>query len=60
MESHLMERSAVWLFNDLLSAYDVWTTINGVDYKIIVQSVKCDEQETGVWKATITYTYSLI
>ena len=60
MKSHLMERSAVWQFNDLLGSYDVWTNINGVDYKIIVSDCKVDETETGVWEATVTYTYSLI
>lgn len=60
MKSHLMERSAVWQFNDLLGSYDVWTNINGVDYKIIVTDCKVDETETGVWEATVTYTYSLI
>lgn len=60
MKSHLMERSAVWQFNDLLGSYDVWANINGVDYKIIVTDCKVDETETGVWEATVTYTYSLI
>lgn len=60
MKSHLMERSAVWQFNDLLGSYDVWTNINGVDYKIIVTDCKVDETETGVWEATVTYIYSLI
>lgn len=60
MKSHLMERSAVWQFNDLLGSYDIWTNINGVDYKIIVTDCKVDETETGVWEATVTYTYSLI
>ena len=60
MKSHLMERSAVWQFNDLLGSYDAWTNINGVDYKIIIQDCKVDETETGVWEATVTYTYSLI
>lgn len=60
MKSHLMERSAVWQFNDLLGSYDVWTNINGVDYKIIVTDCKVDETETGVWEAIVTYTYSLI
>lgn len=60
MKSHLMERSAVWQFNDLLGSYDVWTNINGVDYKIIITDCKVDEVETGVWEATVTYTYSLV
>lgn len=60
MKSHLMERSAVWQFNDLLGSYDVWTNINGVDYKIIITDCKVDETETGVWEATVTYNYSLI
>lgn len=60
MKSHLMERSAVWQFNDLLGSYDVWTNINGVDYKIIVTDCKVDETETGVWEATVTYIYSLV
>lgn len=60
MKSHLMERSAVWQFNDMLGSYDAWTNINGVDYKIIITDVKVDQTETGVWQATMTYTYSLI
>lgn len=60
MKSHLMERSAVWQFNDLLGSYDAWTNINGVDYKIIITDCKVDETDTGVWQATITYTYSLV
>lgn len=60
MKSHLMERSAVWQFNDLLGSFDVWTIINGVQYKIIVTDCKVDETETGVWEATVSYTYSLI
>ena len=60
MKSHLMERSAVWQFNDLLESYDVWTNINGIDYKIIITDCKVDETETGVWEAVVTYTYSLV
>lgn len=60
MKSHLMEASGRWLFNDLLGSYDVWTNINGVDYKIIVTQCKVDETTTGVWEATVTYTYSYI
>lgn len=60
MKSHLMTRDAVWQFNDLLGSYDAWTNINGVDYKIIITDCKVDETDTGVWQATITYTYSLI
>ena len=60
MKSHLMERNAVWQFNDFLGSYDMWTNINGVDYKIICTDCKVDETETGVWEATVTYTYSLI
>lgn len=60
MKSHLMESSARWQFNDLLGSYDVWTNINGVDYKIIVTDCKVDETTTGVWEATVTYTYSYI
>ena len=60
MKSHLMDRSAVWQFNDFLGSYDMWTNINGIDYKIICTDVKVDETETGVWQATAVYTYSLI
>ena len=60
MKSHLMEPDARWQFNDLLGSYDVWTNINGVDYKIIITDCKVDETTTGVWEATITYTYSYI
>lgn len=60
MKSHLMERSAVWQFNDFLGSYDMWTIINGVNYKIICTDVKVDETETGVWQATAVYTYSLV
>lgn len=60
MKSHLMEQSAIYQFNDLLGSYDVWTNINGVDYKIIISDCKVEETETGVWQASITYTYSLI
>lgn len=60
MKSHLMERSGIWLFNDFLESYDMWTVINGTQYKIICTGVKVDETETGVWQATATYTYSLI
>lgn len=60
MKSHLMERSGVWQFNDLLGSFDVWTNINGVDYKIIVTDCKVEETTTGVWEATVTYTYSYI
>ena len=30
------------------------------DNKIIITDVKVDQTETGVWQATMTYTYSLI
>lgn len=60
MKSHLMERDAIWQFNDFLGSYDMWTTINNINYKIICNSCKVDETETGVWQATVTYTYSLI
>lgn len=60
MKSHLMERSAIWQFNDFLGSSDMWTNINGVDYKIICTDVKVDQIETGVWQATAVYVYSLV
>lgn len=60
VKSHLMEADARWQFNDLLGSFDVWTNINGVDYKIIIQSCSVEETTTGVWEATVTYTYSYI
>lgn len=60
VKSHLMEREGIWQFNDLLRSSDCWTSINGVDYKIIVSNVRVDEVQTGVWEATVVYDYSLL
>ena len=55
-----MEREGIWQFNDLLRSSDCWTSIYGVDYKIIVSNVRVDEVQTGIWEATVIYNYSLL
>lgn len=60
LKSHLIDKDARWLFNDMLNSTNAWTEINGETYSIIINAVNVDETtQDDVYEATITYTYSL-
>lgn len=59
LKSHLFEDDGKYIFNDLLQSSNVWTTINDVDYAIIIKSVSVEEtNQDNVYEATVKYNYS--
>ena len=59
LKSHLFENDGKYIFNDLLQSSSVWTTINGQDYAIIIESLSVDEtDQNNVYEATLRYRYS--
>ena len=59
LKSHLFEENGKFIFNDILQSSEVWTTINGEEYAIIIDSVSVDESNNnGIYEATLTYHYS--
>lgn len=59
LKSHLFENDGKYIFNDLLQSSSVWTTINGQDYAIIIESLSVDETDNNnVYEATLRYRYS--
>lgn len=58
LTSHLFENDGKYIFNSLAQSPYVWTMVNNELYAILLTSVSCDEQEEGVYKATIKYKYS--
>lgn len=59
LKSHLFEHDGKYIFNDLIQSPEVWTTINGEKYAIILDSVSVDEvNQNNVYEATVKYHYS--
>lgn len=59
LKSHLIENDGKYVFNDLIQSTEVWTTINGEKYAIILDSVSVDETDNNnVYQATVKYHYS--
>lgn len=58
LESHLFINDGKYIFNSLAQSPYVWTMVNNELYAIIITSVSCEEQEEGIYKATIRYKYS--
>ena len=59
IKSHLIEKNGIYIFNDLLQSPEIWTEINGKTYRIILDNVSVDEQNSNdVYVATIKYKYS--
>lgn len=59
LKSHLIEKDAIYIFNDLIQAKNVWTYINGQKYAIIIKNVSVEETtQNGVYTATAQYYYS--
>lgn len=60
LTSHLMEEQGRWIFNSLMLSKKVWTYTNGKKYFIIPKSIEVNEDTNynGIYKATLTYTYS--
>lgn len=60
LKSHLFDNDGKYTFNDLIQSPDVWTTINGEKYTIILESVSVDEvNQNNVYEATVKYHYSM-
>lgn len=61
VSTHYIDKDGTWAVFDLQNSRCAWTTINGVEYSIIVNDVKLTESTNGndVYKAEITYNYSL-
>ncbi len=59
LKSHLMEKDGIYVFNDLMQSSDVWTTVNGQEYGIIINSVSVEEQnQNDIFVATVKFKYS--
>ena len=59
LRSHLFEEDGKWVYNDLIQSPEVWTTINGEKYAIILESVSVEETDNnGVYQATVKYRFS--
>lgn len=59
LKSHLIDNDGKYVFNDLIQSTEVWTTINGEKYAIILDSVSVDETDNNnVYQATVKYHYS--
>ena len=59
--SHLLKKDAIWIFNSLSKAKNVWTVVgDGIINHIIVTNVEVTEDSNynDIYKATITYKYS--
>lgn len=61
LETHWLEKDALWMLYSLQNSRSCWTEVNGKVYDIIVSDVKVTEStnNAGVFKGSITYTYSL-
>ena len=58
LESHLFINDGKYIFNSLAQSPYVWTVVNNEKYAILITSISCEEQEEGIYKATIRYKYS--
>lgn len=60
VKSHLIEKDATYVFDDLMQSPMVWTVIEGKKYGVIIDSVNVDELENNnnVFQATIRYRLS--
>lgn len=60
VKTHLIKLDGTYYLNDLLNSKRAWTTINGVEYCIIITNVQIDETNIdGVYEGTVTYQLSL-
>lgn len=59
LKSHLFENDGKYIFNDLLQSAEVWTTRNGQNYAVIIDSVSVDETDNNnIYEATVKFHYS--
>lgn len=59
LKSHIIEKDGTYVFNDLLQSPEVWITVNGEEYGVILDSVTVDEDNrNNLYTATIRYHYS--
>lgn len=59
LKSHLFDEDGKYLFNDMLQSPYAWTTVNGREYEILIDSISVEEQDNNnIYQATITYKYS--
>lgn len=59
LKSHIIEKDGTYVFNDLLQSSEVWITVNGEEYGIILDSATVDEDNrNNLYTATIRYHYS--
>lgn len=57
--SHLLNESGTYIFNSLAASPYVWTSVNGQDYAILVNTIDVNEtDQDGVYKVTVKYKYS--
>lgn len=60
LKTHNMEKDGTWQFYDLQNSTNAWTVVNGRTYSINITDVNIEETTvTGIYTATVTYTYSL-
>ena len=59
LKSHIFENDGKYIYNDLLQSPKVWTTINGENYRILIDSISVDEQENNnLFEAQVKYHLS--
>lgn len=60
VKSHLIEKDATYIYNDLMASPYVWIEDSGKKYGVIIQSVSVDELDgnNDVYEATVRYIYS--
>lgn len=56
IKSHMMDKDATYIFDDLRKSKNVWTKINGKKYNINVTNIQVTESNVeGVNQVTVTY-----
>ncbi|MBO7733605.1 MAG: hypothetical protein J6S67_13655 [Methanobrevibacter sp.] len=59
-QSHIFEEDGKWIYNDLLQSSMIWTSINGENYQILLDSVSVDEinNTNNLYRATVKFHLS--
>ena len=60
LNTHLISKEGIWIFESLKKAKKVWLNENGIDKAVIITSVSVKEESNtnDVYTATVNYTYS--
>lgn len=59
IKTHLLEKDGTWSLYDLLQSPNVWTTINGQSYTIIIEKVQVSEiNNQDIYEGTVAFRIS--